>query len=139
MKAWMTHNPKCETSHNVLAILREKGIEPEIREYLKQPLTRAEIAALTKEMGFQVKDFVHRKQKDEVAAAGISEDSSDTALLAAMARYPNCLSASLISPSDRLRVKKLDSRWSLHSGRAQGGPGRGNDGEAEVARPGAEW
>ena len=38
MKAWMTYNPACGTARNVLALVRARGIEPEIREYLKQPL-----------------------------------------------------------------------------------------------------
>ena len=39
-------------------------------------------------MGVPVKDVVRWKQKDEIAAAGIGESSSDEALLAAMAKYP---------------------------------------------------
>ena len=51
MKAWMTYNPACGTARNVLALLRARGMEPEIREYLKDPLTRGEIAALAAQMG----------------------------------------------------------------------------------------
>ena len=29
------HNPNCGTSRNTLALLREKGIEPKVVEYLK--------------------------------------------------------------------------------------------------------
>ena len=41
MKVSMTYNPACGTARNVLALLRERGIEPEIIEYLKTPLRRA--------------------------------------------------------------------------------------------------
>ena len=96
MKAWMTHNPKCETSRNVLAILRERGIEPEIVEYLKHPLTRAQIAALVKEMGVPMRNVVRWKQRDEVAAAEIGADSTDAALLEAMAKFPVLLNRPIV-------------------------------------------
>jgi arsenate reductase len=31
------HNPKCGTSRNVLALIRNAGIEPTVIEYLKTP------------------------------------------------------------------------------------------------------
>jgi len=37
------HNPRCSTSRNALAMMREKGLEPEIIEYLKTPLSRSEL------------------------------------------------------------------------------------------------
>ena len=88
MSVTIYHNPACGTSRGALAIIREKGIEPTIVEYLKTPLSKDQLKALIAKMGVPVKDVVRWKQKDEVAAAGISESSSDEALLAAMAKYP---------------------------------------------------
>ena len=34
------HNPACGTSRNVLAMIRNSGVEPHIIEYLKCPPTR---------------------------------------------------------------------------------------------------
>jgi arsenate reductase len=78
----------CGTSRGALGIIRERGIEPTIIEYLKTPLTKDQLKALIARMGVAVKDVVRWKQKDEVAQAGISESSSDEALLAAMAKFP---------------------------------------------------
>ena len=63
MKIWMTFNPNCGTARNVLALLRDKGIEVEIREDRKQPLTRDDIATLVKQMGVPVKDIVRWKTR----------------------------------------------------------------------------
>lgn len=104
MKAWMTYNPSCGTARNVLAILRERGIEPEIREYLKQPLTRAELAALVKEMQVPVKEIVRWKQDKEVAAVGISETSSDAALLDALAAHPILLNRPIVRTSKGVKL-----------------------------------
>ena len=88
MSVTIYHNPMCGTSRCTLALIREKGIEPTIIEYLKTPLDKAQLKALIARMGVPVKDVVRWKQKDEVAAAGISEASSDDMLLSAMAATP---------------------------------------------------
>ena len=96
MKVWMTFNPNCGTARNVLALLRDKGIEVEIREYLKQPLTKDEIAALVKQMGVPVKDIVRWKQDKEIAAAGITPDSPDASLLEALVTHPVLLNRPIV-------------------------------------------
>jgi arsenate reductase len=63
MKVTMTYNPSCGTARNVLALLQERSIEPEIIEYLKTPLTRDQISALVKKMGVPVRDVVRAKEK----------------------------------------------------------------------------
>lgn len=96
MKAWMTYNPNCGTARNVLAILREKGVAPDIREYLKEPLSRDEIAALVQQMGVPVRDVLRWKEKDTVAEAGITPDSPDAALLDALAAHPVLLNRPIV-------------------------------------------
>jgi arsenate reductase len=88
MKVTIYHNPKCQTSRNVLALIRERGIEPTIIEYLKTPLDKAGLKALAAKMKVPVSDLVRWKEKDTVAAAGISKDSSEAWLIEAMAQHP---------------------------------------------------
>jgi arsenate reductase len=104
MNAWMTYNPNCGTARNVRDILRQRGIEPEIREYLKAPLTRAELAALAKEMNVPARAIVRWKEKDAIAAAGIAEDSSDDALLDAMAAHPILLNRPIVRTDKGIKL-----------------------------------
>jgi len=57
------HNPNCGTSRNVLALLREKGIEPTVVEYLKRPPTLAELKVLVKRSGLGARSFLRTKEK----------------------------------------------------------------------------
>jgi arsenate reductase len=104
MKAWMTYNPNCGTARNVLAILRGRGIEPQIREYLKQPLSRDEIAALVQEMKVKVADVVRWKEAQAVAAAGITQASGDATLLEALAAHPVLLNRPIVTTGKGTRL-----------------------------------
>lgn len=57
------HNPNCGTSRNVLALLQQHGLEPEIIEYLKTPPTHDQLAAMVKRSGLSARDFLRTKQK----------------------------------------------------------------------------
>ena len=50
-KATIFHNPMCGTSRKTLDILREEGRDVWIREYLKDPPTRAELKAMYAKAG----------------------------------------------------------------------------------------
>ena len=45
------HNPACGTSRNVLGLIRNAGIEPQVIEYLKTPPSRTLLAQLIERMG----------------------------------------------------------------------------------------
>jgi arsenate reductase len=80
------HNPRCSTSRRTLALLREKGVEPEIVEYLKTPYTAAALKELLAQLGIPAKALVRKK---EAAAAGIDPASlSEDALIKAMEEHP---------------------------------------------------
>lgn len=55
------HNPACSTSRSTLALLRERGVEPQVVEYLKTPPGREELKRLIAQMGIPVRDLLRRK------------------------------------------------------------------------------
>ncbi len=55
------HNPACGTSRNVLAMIRNTGIEPQVIEYLKHPPGRQKLVELIRAMGIPVRDLLRRK------------------------------------------------------------------------------
>jgi arsenate reductase len=65
------HNPGCSTSRNVLAMIRERGVEPEVVEYLKNPPSRARLVQLIKAMGVKPR-AVLRAKGDVYAEVGLA-------------------------------------------------------------------
>jgi len=55
------HNPKCGTSRNVLAMIRNSGEDPTVIEYLKTPPSREELVDLIDRMGISPRDLLRRK------------------------------------------------------------------------------
>lgn len=55
------HNPKCGTSRNTLAMIRNSGVEPEVIEYLKTPPSSVELMALVAAMGLSLRDVLRQK------------------------------------------------------------------------------
>jgi hypothetical protein len=50
MTVTIYHNPACGTSRNTLAMIRERGVEPTVIEYLKTPPSRERLVALLRKM-----------------------------------------------------------------------------------------
>ena len=87
-EATIYHNPACGTSRNVLAALREAGVEPEVIEYLKSPPDRATLEGLLKKMGKPVRDIL-RKRGTPYEELGLDNPAlSDDQLFAAIAKHP---------------------------------------------------
>lgn len=56
------HNPKCGTSRNTLALIRNTGTEPRVIPYLETPPSRAELVALIAAMGTPVREVMRAKE-----------------------------------------------------------------------------
>lgn len=82
------HNPNCGTSRNTLALLREKGIEPTVVEYLKTGWTRAQLQGLLQTMGVGAHAILRERGTNAVALGLTDPAASDEALIAAMIIEP---------------------------------------------------
>jgi arsenate reductase len=55
------HNPKCGTSRNTLALIRNSGVEPEIILYLETPPSKEQLKKLILDMSIPVRDVLRQK------------------------------------------------------------------------------
>ena len=61
MNITIFHNPACGTSRNVLAMIRNSGVEPQIVNYLQTPPGREKLLELLAAMGITVRELLRRK------------------------------------------------------------------------------
>lgn len=82
------HNPNCGTSRNTLELLREKGLEPKVVEYLKAGWTEPQLRALFQRMGVRPRDVLRVRGTDAEDRGLTAPGVSDDAILAAMTENP---------------------------------------------------
>jgi len=91
------HNPACGTSRTVLGLIRERGFEPRVIEYLKTPPARADLVALIARMGCGVR-AVLRERGTPYSDLGLDDPSlSDDALLDAIMAHPVLLNRPIVA------------------------------------------
>jgi len=82
------HNPKCGTSRNTLALIRNAGVEPTIVHYLETPPTRDELVALIAACGQPVREVL-RSKGDLFDELGLAEANwTDEQLIDFMVQHP---------------------------------------------------
>ena len=82
------HNPNCGTSRNVLALIRNSGVEPEVVEYLKTPPGRDKLLELVAQLGIPVRELLRQKGTPYDELQLDNPTLSEDALLDAMVAHP---------------------------------------------------
>jgi arsenate reductase len=93
------HNPACGTSRNTLALLREKGVEPTVVEYLKAGWTREQLETLTNRMGVRPREILRERGTQAVELGLTDPSTSDEAIIAAMILDPILVNRPIVSTS----------------------------------------
>lgn len=96
MSVSIWHNPRCSKSRETLKLLESRGIEPEIRLYLKDPPDVAEIRAALKRLGQPASALVRSKEAAFRERFDSLESASEEALIAAMAEEPKLIERPLV-------------------------------------------
>ena len=94
------HNPRCSKSRTTLALLEEKGIQPEVVLYLETEPGEGEIRQLLGKLGITAAQLV-RRGEDAYKSAGLGKDSSEAELIAAMAQHPKLIERPIVVSGDR--------------------------------------
>jgi arsenate reductase (glutaredoxin) len=94
------HNPRCRKSRAGLQYLQDKGIEPEIVEYLKNPLSKEEIKELLKKLGKSPLEMI-RTQEEVYRNIYKGKDLSDSEWIEALAEYPKLLQRPIVAEGNK--------------------------------------
>ena len=110
MDVILYHNPACETSRNVLALIRNAGVEPHVIDYLKCPPSRAMAAQLARRAGLTLREAL-REKDTPYAALGLADPAlGDEALLDALAAHPILLNRPFVVTPNGVRLCRPSER-----------------------------
>jgi len=99
----MYHNPRCSKSRATLALLQERGITPEIIEYLKTPPSEAELDRILSMLGKQP-DAVMRKGEAEFKAHIQGKSLSRAEAIALMVAHPIVIERPIVVNGDQAAI-----------------------------------
>jgi arsenate reductase len=85
------HNPRCSKSRQTLQLLEEKGVEPEIVEYLKTPPSGERLREILDMLGLAPRDLMRRKEKEYKEAGLDNPDLTEQELIQGMIDHPKLI------------------------------------------------
>lgn len=126
------HNPKCGTSRNTLALIRNAGIEPQVIEYLTTPPARQVLKSMIERAGLSVREAL-REKGTPFQELGLGDTSlSDDALLDAMLAHPILINRPFVVTPTGVRLCRPSELVLDILERPQRGPFAKEDGEVII-------
>lgn len=90
------HNSKCSNSRGALELIRERGFEPEIIEYLKAPPAKQTLQAMIAAAGITARELLRAKE-DVYAELGLDDPKwTDDELVDFMLQHPELINRPLV-------------------------------------------
>lgn len=126
------HNPKCGTSRNTLALIRNAGIEPQVIAYLETPPTRDQLVQLIAASGLPVREVL--RSKGEVYDELKLDDAkwTDDELLDFMVAHPILINRPIVVTPMGTRLCRPSELVLDILPQAQQGPFTKEDGEVVI-------
>jgi arsenate reductase len=98
------HNPRCSKSRATLALLQERGLEPEITLYLENPPDPGELRSILGKLDLTARQLM-RTGEAEFHELDLSDASlSEEALIAAMAAHPRLIERPIVLANGRAAI-----------------------------------
>ena len=95
------HNPRCSKSRAALDLLRERGIEPEVIEYLRDPPDEATLKDILSHLGLSPREIARTGEKAWRELGLDGTDVDDETIVAAMVKNPILIERPIVVTADR--------------------------------------
>ncbi len=104
MSVVIYHNPRCSKSRQTLALLQERGVEPEVVEYLKTPPSAAELANILALLEISPRQLMRTKEALYKELQLADESLSEAQLLQAMVEHPKLIERPIVLANGRAAI-----------------------------------
>jgi arsenate reductase len=104
MNVRILHNPRCSKSRATLALLQERGIDPEITHYLDSPPCAEELRSILKMLGMQPRELM-RRGESEYRTLGLDQAGlGDDELIDAMVAHPRLIERPIVIANHKAAI-----------------------------------
>lgn len=98
------HNPRCSKSRQTLALIKEQGIEPDVREYLKDAPSATELKQVLNSLGISARALL-RKNEDEYKENNLSNpELTDEQIITVMVANPKLIERPIVLKDGQARI-----------------------------------
>lgn len=104
-KITIYHNTRCSKSRCALGILEEKGLDFEVREYLKDTPTAEELKEVLKKLDLPAEELI-RKGEAEYKAHFKGKTLTEDEWIAAMVEYPKLIQRPIVIKGDKAVIAR---------------------------------
>lgn len=104
MSITIYHNPRCSKSRQTLQLLHDRGVEPEIVEYLKTPPDEKTLDEFLTKMGMEPRDLMRKKEAPYNELNLSDESLSRAALIKAMVENPILIERPIVVKGGRVAL-----------------------------------
>lgn len=94
------HNPRCSKSRQTLALLKSKGIEPQIILYLDNPPNKPTLIQLLEKLSISAQQLV-RKSEAEFKLNFTDQEMTENDYIEAMLRFPKLIERPIVEAENR--------------------------------------
>ena len=98
------HNPRCSKSRQTLALLTERGIEPDVIEYLKTAPTVSELQSVISKLGISARELLRSKEAEYKEQGLDNLDLTEADIIKAMAEFPKLIERPIVIKGDQARI-----------------------------------
>ena len=90
------HNPRCSKSRGALELLEEKGIQPEIIEYMNDPPDQETLTKIVKMLGVPAREILRSTEQVFKDAGLDDEELTEDKILEAISQCPTLLQRPIV-------------------------------------------
>lgn len=110
MQVTIYHNPRCSKSRATLALVRERGIKPQIIAYLGTPPDARTLESLLKKLGMKPRELLRTKEAAYKVNRLDRPQLTDAEILGAMVRHPVLIERPIVVAGSRAVIGRPPER-----------------------------
>ncbi len=104
------HNPSCGTSRGVLELLAERGIEPDVVQYLKTPPDRAKLAWILDRIDVAPPELVRNDNRFKELGLDKADYTTKAAVLDLLLEHPELMQRPIAIKGDTVVLARPKDR-----------------------------
>jgi len=90
------HNPRCSKSRQTLALIEEKGVQPEIILYLEHTPSAAELTEVLSKLGISARELLRKGEQAYKDNNLSNADLSEQDIIEKMTQYPKLIERPIV-------------------------------------------